>query len=127
MSAVPRARVRPLPSRRHFARRMLGSVAFFVGFISVSLAIGAVGYHATEGLCWLDATLNAAMILTGMGPVHAMETSGGKVFATAYAIYSGVAFLSSVAVLLGPVVHRFLHRFHLDAFEDAPSPERDAG
>jgi hypothetical protein len=56
-----------------------------------------------------------------------VATVGGKVFAIAYAIYSGVAFLSSVAVLLGPVVHRFLHRFHLDAFEDAPSPSRDAG
>jgi hypothetical protein len=118
-------RVRPLPSRRHFMRRMMWSVAFFAGFIAVSLAIGAVGYHATEGLGWLDATLNAAMILTGMGPVHAMQSDAGKVFATGYAIYSGVAFLTSVAVLLGPVVHRFLHRFHLDAFEDAPSTPAD--
>jgi len=114
-------RVRPLPSRRHFARHMLRSAGFFAAFIILSLAIGAVGYHATEGLGWPDATLNAAMILTGMGPVHPMETAAGKTFATVYAIYSGVAFLSSVAVLLGPVVQRFLHRFHLDAFEDTPS------
>jgi hypothetical protein len=67
------------------------------------------------------------MILTGMGPLHPVATAAGKGFAIAYAIYGGVAFLSSVAVLLGPVVHRFLHRFHLDAFEDAPSPARDAG
>jgi hypothetical protein len=113
-------RVRPLPSRRHFARHLLRSATFFFAFIVLSLVIGAAGYHATEGLGWLDATENAAMILTGMGPVHAMQTDRGKVFATAYGIYSGVAFLSSVAVLLGPVVQRFLHRFHLDIFEDAP-------
>jgi hypothetical protein len=103
-------------------RRMLGSVLLFVGFVTVSLAIGAVGYHVGGGLGWLDATLNAAMILTGMGPVDDMRTHAGKVFAIVYSIYSGVAFLSSVAVLLAPVVHRFLHRFHLDAFEDVPSP-----
>ena len=120
-------RVRPLPSRRQFMRRMAWSVAFFAGFIAVSLGIGAMGYHATEGLGWLDATLNAAMILTGMGPVHPMETDSGKTFAIFYSIYSGVAFLTSVAVLLGPVVHRFLHRFHLDAFEDAPSSDEDGG
>ena len=118
-------RVRPLPSRRHFARGLLRSAGFFVAFIAISLAIGAVGYHATEGLGWPDATLNAAMILTGMGPVHAMTTPAGKVFATGYAIYSGVAFLSSVAVLLGPVVQRFLHRFHLNAFEDTPETGDD--
>ena len=127
MSTAPRRRVRPLPSRRHFMRRMLESVLLFVGFIAVSLGIGAAGYHLTEGLHWLDATLNAAMILTGMGPLDAMKTDGGKRFAIAYSIYSGVAFLSSVAVLLAPVVHRFLHRFHLDAFEDAPSAGGDAG
>ena len=126
MSTSPPRRVRPLPPRGHFVRRMLRSVLLFAGFVGVSLAIGAVGYHVTEGLGWLDATLNAAMILTGMGPLHQVATVGGKVFAIGYAIYSGVAFLSSVAVLLGPVVHRFLHRFHLDAFEDAPSPRMDA-
>lgn len=113
-------RVRPLPSRRQFMERMVWSFGFFALFIAVSLAIGAVGYHLTEHLGWLDATLNAAMILTGMGPVADMKHASGKLFATAYSIYSGVAFLSSVAVLLGPVVHRFLHRFHLDAFEDEP-------
>jgi len=125
MSTVPRRRVKPLPSRRHFVRRMLVSLLFFTAFIGVSLGIGAVGYHVYGPMPWLDATLNAAMILTGMGPVKAMTSAGGKRFAIGYAIYSGVAFLSSVAVLLGPVVHRFLHRFHLDAFEDAPSPGRD--
>ena len=127
MSTVPKRRVKPLPPRRHFVRRMLGSFLLFAGFIGVSLGIGAVGYHVYGNLPWLDATLNAAMILTGMGPVDDMCTAGGKRFAIGYSIYSGVAFLSSVAVLLGPVVHRFLHRFHLDAFEDAPSPGRDDG
>lgn len=113
-------RIRPLPSRRFFALRMMWSVVAFVGFVAVSLGIGAVGYHITERLGWLDATLNASMILTGMGPVNEMKTHGGKVFAICYSIYGGVAFLSSVAVLLGPAVQRFLHRFHLDVFEEAP-------
>jgi hypothetical protein len=111
-------RIKPLPPRVHLARRMVASGAFFVAFIAVSLGIGAVGYHVTAHLGWLDATLNASMILTGMGPVNPLTTPGAKLFATAYSIYSGVAFLSSVAVLLSPVVQRFLHRFHLDAFED---------
>ena len=120
MSPLVHRRVKPLPPRRHLALGMLRSAALFFGFIAVSLAIGAVWYHLTAGLGWLDATLNAAMILTGMGPVSPMPSPGAKLFATAYAIYSGVAFLSSVAVLLAPVVQRFLHRFHLDAFEDEP-------
>lgn len=118
---IAHRRPKPLPPRIHLARRMVRSGAFFVGFILLSLGIGAVGYHLTAGLGWLDATLNAAMILTGMGPVNPMPNDGAKFFATVYAIYSGVAFLSSVAVLLSPVVQRFLHRFHLDAFEDEPA------
>jgi hypothetical protein len=81
--------------------------------VAGSLAVGAAGYHGFEGLPWLDATLNAAMILGGMGPVDPIRTEGGKVFATVYALYSGLALLTITAVVLAPVVHRFLHKFHL--------------
>ena len=82
--------------------------------IGGSLGIGIVGYHLFVGLGWLDALLNASMILTGMGPVDPVTTAGGKLFASAYALFSGVAFLTIVAVLLAPLIHRFLHRFHLE-------------
>ena len=104
----------PLAPRRVFAHRMLRSAALAGGFIGVSLAMGTVGYHVFEGLGWLQAALNAAMILTGMGPVDEVRTTGGKVFAIVYALYSGVAFLTAVAVLLAPAAHRFMHRFHLE-------------
>ena len=73
-----------------------------------------IGYHAIGGLPWVDSILNASMILTGMGPVDPMRTAAAKLFASAYAIFSGVAFLTSVGVLLAPLFHRFLHHFHLE-------------
>ena len=84
-----------------------------------ALAAGTLGYHAIEGLPWLDALLNAAMILTGMGPVDRMQTSAGKLFATAYALASGVLFVTTVAVLFAPLVHRFFHHFHVEV-DDEP-------
>ena len=90
-----------------------------VGLIGTSLGIGAAGYRAFGGLSWIDATLNAAMILTGMGPVSPMTTDAAKIFATVYALFSGVAFLTAVSVLLAPAAHRFLHRFHLDVYDEA--------
>lgn len=107
-----------LPSRSQFLRRMAFQSLFGLGAIAGSLAIGAVGYHAFAGLDWLDATLNASMILTGMGPIAPLETPAGKLFGIGYSLFSGVAFLTIAAVLMGPVVHRFLHRFHLDLYED---------
>ena len=79
--------------------------------------IGATGYRILDGLPWLDAVLNAAMILTGMGPIAPISTPAAKVFATFYALFSGVFFLSMVAVLLAPALHHLLHRFHLDLRE----------
>lgn len=100
--------------RHLFVRRMARNVSLSLGFIAGSLAVGMLGYRGTEGLSWLDAFLNAAMILTGMGPVDEMHSAAGKLFAGCYALFSGVAFLTAVAVLFAPVFHRFLHRFHLD-------------
>jgi len=105
---------KPLLPRKQFIVR----VARFTGFSSLliffSLGIGILGYHFLDGLCWLDALVNASMILTGMGPVDPLKNDAAKWFASFYAIFSGVAFLSIVAVFLSPLVHRFLHKHHLD-------------
>ena len=107
-------RRRPLVPIRTFLGRLGRHGALSAGIVFGSLAIGAIGYRHFGGLPWVDAWLNAAMILTGMGPVNAMTTFGGKIFAMCYALFSGVVFLTAVAVLFAPVVHRFLHRFHLE-------------
>ena len=80
----------------------------------LSLLAGMVGYHYLEGLSWIDSMLEASMILTGMGPLHPLTNDSAKIFATIYALYSGVAFLTVIAVFLAPVIHRFMHHFHFD-------------
>jgi hypothetical protein len=107
-------RTEPLLTRAQFARRLLrhgGVAALMVG---LSLVVGTVGYHVTAGLAWLDALLNAVMILTGMGPVAPLQSSAAKLFAIAYALYAGVVFLAVTGIMLAPVVHRLLHWLHLD-------------
>ena len=108
--------------RHLFLRRMARSTALSLAFVAGSLALGMLGYRGAEGLPWLDAFLNAAMILTGMGPVSEMHTTAGKMFAGCYALFSGVAFLTAVAVLFAPLFHRFLHRFHLDFEREDATP-----
>jgi hypothetical protein len=103
--------------RRRLIRRLAQNAAVVGVLILAALGVGAIGYHVLDGLPWLDAALNAAMILTGMGPVNAISTPAGKAFAIVYALFSGVFFLTMVAVLLAPAVHHFLHRFHLDLNE----------
>jgi hypothetical protein len=109
----------PLASRREFAARVVLNVALAVGVAGVSLVVGMVGYHGFEGLPWIDAFVNAAMILGGMGPVDPLHTDGGKIFAGLYALYSGLALLTMMAILLAPLAHRFLHRFHLEGAHKA--------
>jgi pimeloyl-ACP methyl ester carboxylesterase len=108
---------RPLLPRKQFYIRVLRFAGFSFLLIGFSLGIGVLGYHFLSDLPWLDSLLNASMILTGMGPVDPMPTIASKWFASFYAIYSGVAFLSIVAVFLSPIVHRFLHRLHLNEDE----------
>jgi hypothetical protein len=103
-----------LPPPHVFALHLLRNFAYVSALIAASLAFGAAGYHEFAGLPWLDATLNAAMILTGMGPVDPLTTPAGKVFGIAYALFSGVAFLTMVAMLLAPAAHRLFHRLHLE-------------
>ena len=109
---------RPHPaSRRILIRRLVRNGILVSGLITATVGIGATGYHFLDGLPWLDAALNAAMILTGMGPVNPIVTPAAKVFALGYALFSGVFFLTMVAVLLAPALQHFLHRFHLELSE----------
>jgi len=105
---------KPLLPRRYFIRRQLRYTGFSLIILAVSLGMGTAGYHIFAGLPWTDSFLNASMILTGMGPVDRMESEAGKLFASFYALYSGIAFLTLAGVLFAPVYHRFLHKLHLD-------------
>jgi hypothetical protein len=90
-----------------------------VGLLGTCLAIGVAGYHFIEGLPWIDALLNASMILSGMGPVNPLTTTCGKLFASCYALLSGVAFISTMGIVLAAPLHRLMHRFHLEVEEES--------
>jgi len=109
--------VRSLPKTKHFVSTILRHALAGIIVIMFSLSIGVMGYMHYFNLGFVDGLYNASMILAGMGPVDIAINDGGKIFASFYAIYSGVAFLTSVAFILAPVVHRFLHKFHLDIEE----------
>jgi hypothetical protein len=115
----------PLLSRSAFYARMARSGAVVAGIVAFSLFLGSAGYHYFGGLAWIDALLNASMILTGMGPVDPLKTASAKLFATFYALYSGIAFLTMMAVLVGPVLHRFLHKFHVEVSDDERDDQDD--
>lgn len=103
-----------LLTAREFVRRVFAHVAFAVLAIAVALGIGISGYHYLGGLDWIDALVNASMILGGMGPVDTLRTSEGKLFASFYALFSGLFFIGVATVVLAPFVHRLLHRLHVD-------------
>ncbi|HUK51237.1 MAG TPA: hypothetical protein VLV18_09375 [Terriglobales bacterium] len=105
----------PLLPRSAFLRRVLQYAVIAFAIDLGSLGVGVVGYHFLEGLSWIDSLLNAAMILGGEGPVSALHTTAGKVFASFYALYSGLIFLVAAGVLFLPVIHRFLHYFNFDS------------
>jgi hypothetical protein len=96
---------------------MLLHSAAAMALVLVSLVIGMAGYVRFEQLTWLDAFLNAAMLLGGMGPVNAPQSSGGKLFAGTYALYAGLLFLVVTGLVLAPVIHRLLHKFHVQSGE----------
>jgi hypothetical protein len=104
----------PIASMSSFLGRLFRSFLATLMIVGVSLAIGTIGYSYFLDMPWIDGLINASMILTGMGPVDKMESTPGKLFATFYALYSGLAFLTMVAIIIAPVYHRFLHHFHLD-------------
>jgi hypothetical protein len=108
-------RKQPLLAPHEFIIRQLIYLLVAIGIIVGSLTIGMMGYHFLENFSWIDSLVNASMILGGMGPVNELHTNLGKLFASFYALYSGIVFLVVVAVILAPLYHRFLHRFHLQA------------
>jgi hypothetical protein len=103
----------PIP-RRAFVRRMAVHAALAALLVVVSLGAGMLGYATTEHLPWLDAFLNAAMLLGGMGPVDMPKTDAGKLFAGLYALYAGLVFIVTIALVLTPVLHRLMHKLHWD-------------
>jgi hypothetical protein len=103
----------PMLPRPLFYRRAALSAAIGFGLLALALFAGMLGYHVTEHLSWLDSFVNAAMILGGMGPVATITTNAGKLFAGCYALFSGLAFITIVGVILAPFIHRVFHRFHL--------------
>ena len=107
-------RSKSLAPKGVFYSRLALSLAGSSAVIIISLACGMAGYRVFEGLSWIDAFVNAAMLLSGMGPLASPQTTGGKLFAGFYALYSGFVVLVAAGIALAPVIHRFLHRFHLE-------------
>ena len=105
-------RLQPILPRERFLVRMLRHSAGAAALVAVSLAIGMAGYMGFEHLSWLDAFLNAAMLLGGMGPIHNPVTGAGKLFAGLYALYCGLVVIVTMGVVLAPLLHRALHKFH---------------
>ena len=110
---------------RLFVQRMLVCFVIAAVLVAVALSIGALGYHFLADLPWIDALLNASMILTGMGPVDKLPSDEAKLFASFYALFSGLVFISLMGLLLSPIAHRVLHKFHLG--EEDLGPEKEAG
>ncbi len=108
---------KPLLPRRQFIHRQLRYAAFSFLILLASIGMGTAGYHVFGNLPWVDAFLNASMILAGMGPVDHLETNSAKLFASFYALFSGIAFIAFAGVLFAPVYHRFLHKLHLNIKE----------
>jgi hypothetical protein len=104
-------KVAPVPV---FLKRLALCFGTALLLIAVALFIGIAGYHWIAGLAWIDSLLNASMILGGMGPVNLLTGTGGKVFASAYALFSGLVFIAVMGVVFSPLLHRMLHKFHMD-------------
>jgi hypothetical protein len=105
---------KPLLPRRQFFARLARSASIGLLVIAMALGIGMIGYRTFEPMSWVDAFANAAMILSGMGPVSPLQTDGGKIFAGCYALFSGLAFFTILGIVFAPAVHRFLHRLHAE-------------
>jgi hypothetical protein len=111
-------RATPLLPRHKFLFRLVRTSAFGVVIMSVALFVGMCGYHFYEGMLWIDAFANAAMILSGMGPLTPLVTYNGKLFAGLYALFSGLTFITVAGVILSPLVHRIFHRFLLESEDE---------
>ncbi|HEV3243829.1 MAG TPA: hypothetical protein VGZ31_05405 [Chthoniobacterales bacterium] len=107
-------RTHPLLSRAKFARRVARHLLLALFLVGVALAIGVLGYHCLGGLNWIDSLLNASMILGGMGPIDPLHSNAAKIFASCYALFSGLAFVGIAGLMIAPFAHRLLHRFHIE-------------
>lgn len=103
-----------LAPRSVFVKRIIASLLIALGIISVALLIGIAGYHYIAGFNWIDSLLEASMILGGMGPIKELPSDTAKIFASIYALFSGLIFIGVMGVVLSPVVHRIMHKFHVD-------------
>ena len=105
-----------MKAKRHrpFYHRMLLALGLSGSIIGAALIVGVLGYHTIAGFGWVDSLLNASMILSGMGPVGDLKTDAAKVFASAYALFSGLVFIGATGILLTPIFHRVLREFHLE-------------
>ena len=101
-----------LLSNAEFVGRMAAFLGAALALIGGALAIGVVGYHVIAGFGWIDSLLNASMILSAMGPVDHVASDGAKIFASIYALFSGIVFITSISIVTVPVFHRVMHRFH---------------
>jgi hypothetical protein len=106
-------------SPRDFTLRMIKFFLISMVFMAVSLLIGVIGYRHYANLSWIDSFYNASMILTGMGPGSILTTTGGKVFSSLYALFSGIVFLTTAAIFISPIAHRLLHVLHVDEDEES--------
>jgi len=122
MNALFEHRTSPLLPRKQFYRREAKSILMGCGLLAPAIGIGMVGYHFLEHLSWLDSFTSAAMILSGMGPIGPLETPAGKLFAGCYALFSGLLFITVAGVILAPIAHRLLHKFHLETGEKKKTP-----
>jgi hypothetical protein len=104
----------PLASRKVFIRRLYRNILLAACILAICLVMGILGYKYSAPMGWLDALHNASMILSGMGPVVEIQTDGGKIFSSFYALFSGVAFITNIGVLIAPVAHRFFHMLHAE-------------
>jgi hypothetical protein len=111
-------RTEPLLPFRTFLRRFVRHLLLATSLVLGSLVIGVVGYHGFEQIPWIDSLLNASMILGGMGPVTELHTTGGKLFASFYALFSGIVFLVTAGIVIAPLAHRLLHHLHLEQRRD---------
>lgn len=100
----------PLPV---LIKRMVRHLCIGIVIVSVAICIGVIGFHYFENMLWLDAFENSCMILSTMGPVITIKTQGGKLFSSLYALFSGLVFVTTIAIVFAPIVHRFIHKFHL--------------
>ena len=103
-----------LLTKAQFALRVAWHASLALAVVAFALAIGVFGYHFIAGLDWIDSLLNASMILGGMGPVDALKSDAAKLFASFYALFSGLAFVAIAGLMIAPFAHRLLHRFHLE-------------